>query len=103
MAQFDVYRNPSESVSRIPYLLDAQSDLLSRSTTRIVVPLARTSEFNRVMMRLNPSFEVEGIAVMMLTLELAGVPRSRLGSPIASLAKQRDTIRDALDFAFQGF
>jgi toxin CcdB len=103
MAQFDVYRNPSESADRIPYLLDTQSDLLSRSTTRIVVPLVRATEFSRVMMRLNPSFEVEGIAVTMLTLELAGVPRSRLGSPIASLATHRDAIRDAIDFAFQGF
>ena len=38
MAQFDVYRNTNPATrTRIPYLLDIQSDLLESISTRVVV------------------------------------------------------------------
>jgi hypothetical protein len=39
----------------------------------------------------------------MLTTDLAGVGKSSLGPKAGSLADKRDEIRNALDFAFQGF
>ena len=40
MAQFDVYRNANPATrTRVPYLLDLQSDLLDPLGTRVVVPL----------------------------------------------------------------
>jgi toxin CcdB len=103
MAQFDVYRNPSPDAKEIPYLLDVQSDLLAGVTTRIVVPLFHTKKFGRPARRLNPIFEIEGHAVVMSTVELAGVLPSALGARVSSLSDRRDEIRDALDFAFQGY
>lgn len=103
MAQFDVYRNPAPDSKSIPYLLDVQSDLLSGVTTRIVVPLFHHKSFGRPARRLNPVFEVEGRAVVMSTVELAGVLPSALGERVTSLADFHGDIRDALDFAFQGF
>jgi toxin CcdB len=102
MAQFDVHRNPGPDSKHVPYLLDVQSDLLSDVLTRIVVPLARATVHPKAV-RLYPEFEVEGVRVIMLTTDLAGVGKSEIGARVSSLAEHRDTIRDALDFAFQGF
>src|SRR5262245_9353408 len=103
MAQFDVYRNPGADAKTIPYLLDVQSDLLADVTTRIVVPLFHAKSYGRPARRLNPVFTVEGHSVVMSTTELAGVLPIALGARVSSLADRRDEIRDALDFAFQGY
>ena len=42
MAQWDVFRNPSErSRDEIPFLIDLQSDLLGGRATPFAAPLAR--------------------------------------------------------------
>lgn len=104
MAQFDVYRNPIRaSRTRIPYLLDVQSDLLEPLATRIVVPLCKPDVLGgKPAERLNPVFVVEGRNVLMLTPELAGVPRRVLGEQVANLAAESSTIVAALDLAITG-
>ncbi len=104
MPQFDVYRNPNPATrNRIPYLLDVQAGLLESLATRIVVPLCKPEVLaGKPAERLNPQFEIEGHKVVMLTQELAGVPRKLLGEPIRDLAAQRGPIIAALDFAFTG-
>ena len=104
MAQFDVYRNPDPaSRSRIPFLLDVQSDLLDPLATRIVVPLCRPQVLaGKAADRLNPVFGVQDRKVVMLTPELAGVPAKALGERIGSLSAERATIIAALDMVFTG-
>ncbi len=104
MAQFDVYGNANPATrARIPYLLDVQSDLLDSLATRIVVPLCKPDVLSgKPAERLNPAFEVEGRKVLMLTPQLAGVPRRILGEPVANLASERQAIVAALDLAITG-
>lgn len=104
MSQFDVYRNPNPSSrSRIPFLLDVQSGLLDSLATRIVVPLCKPELLGgKGAERLNPELEVEGRRLLMLTPELAGVPRAALGEPVANLAAVRATILAAIDLAIAG-
>lgn len=104
MAQFDVYRNThSATRTRIPYLLDVQSDLLDSLATRVVVPLCKPGLLKgRLADRLNPPFEVEGKQMAMLTPELAGVPVKTLGEPVGNLANQRVAIIAALDMVITG-
>jgi toxin CcdB len=104
MAQFDVYRNPNPATrSRVPYLLDVQAELLASLATRIVVPLARPDAVGgKPAERLNPQFELEGRRLVMLTPELAGVPRRALGERVANLAPERGAIIAALDLALTG-
>ena len=79
MAQFDVYLNPNEDTSKaIPYLLDVQADLLDRLATLVVVPLILTEEMGLAAKHLNPQFKVKGVAVVMSTAELAGIPNLAL-------------------------
>lgn len=104
MAQFDVYRNPNPATrARAPYLLDVQSDLLDSVATRIVVPLCKPDVLGgKAAERLNPTFEVDGRKLLMLTPELAGVSRKALGERVANLAAERAAIIAALDLALTG-
>lgn len=104
MAQFDVYRNPNAATrARVAYLLDVQSGLLDSLATRIVVPLCKPEILSgKPAERLNPAFEVEGRKLLMLTPELAGVPRKVLGERVANLAAERGAIIAALDLALTG-
>ncbi len=104
MAQFDVYRNANPaSRARLPYLLDVQSDLLEPLATRIVVPLCKPELLSgKPAERLNPAFQVEGRKLLMLTPEIAGVPRKALGERVTSLAAERAAIIAALDLAITG-
>ena len=104
MAQFDVYRNLNPATrSRVPYLLDVQSDLLDPLATRIVVPLCKPEVLSgKPAERLNPAFEVEGRKLLMLTPELAGVSRKALGERVANLAADRAAIIAALDLVLTG-
>ena len=104
MAQFDVYRNANPATrSRIPLLLDVQAELLESLATRLVVPLCKPEVLGgKAAERLNPQFEVEGRKLVMLTPELAGIPRKALGERVGNLADQRGAIIAALDLAFTG-
>ena len=104
MAQFDVYRNANPATrSRVPFLLDLQTDLLDSLATRVVVPLCKPEVIGgKAAERLNPQLEVEGRRLVMLTQELAGVPRKALGELAGNLASERGQIIAALDFVFTG-
>lgn len=103
MAQFDVYLN-TNTASReiIPYLLDVQSDLLDTLNTRVIVPLVLAEEMGRAAKQLCPQFKIKGVAVVMSTAELAGLPTRLLGEKVSSLKTKRDEIIAALDLLITG-
>ena len=72
-------------------------------STRVVAPLARLSERGQPAKYLNPQFEIEGVQVVMVTEQIAGIPKRAVGKKILSLAGQRDQIMDAIDFLFRDF
>jgi toxin CcdB len=101
MAQFDIYRNNNlESASAFPYLLDIQADILSGLETRVVIPL---SENVKAIQYLNPEFIIGTKTYVLLSQELAGVPKSALGEKCGSLQENRRDIIAALDFMVSGF
>jgi toxin CcdB len=98
MAQFTAYRNPNPaSRGRLPLLLDVQSPLLDDLATCVVVPLAPVARRKPVaIMRLMPTVEIDGARYIMMTPQLAGIPRKALGPPVADVATQRGSIIAAL-------
>jgi toxin CcdB len=102
MRQFDVYRNPARSTQKaMPYLVVLQSDVVSETAMVIVaalVPALKTSKPSR----LYPTFDVAGRRHMLLTPDLASIPRTALTAPITSLREKRDKIIAALDILFVG-
>ena len=104
MAQFTVCRNKNpQTRSAVPFLLDIQNDLLDGLETRVVVPLRPLSTMKGQTVRgLMPVLEVEGERFVMLTPELAGIPKSELGEPVVQVEQHRFDIIAAVDFLLTG-
>lgn len=99
MPKYDVFPNPSGD----GYLLDVQTDLLSGLNTRVVVPLLTRDHAPQPEKRLNPVFEIEGVAVVMATQFLAAVPLATLKSPVGNIEDRADAVTGAVDMLMQGF
>jgi toxin CcdB len=99
MARFDVYAAPEDD----GFLLDTQANLLSRLSTRVVVPLLPMDRAPAPADRLNPRFEVNGLSVVMATQFMAALPASELREPVASLEHRREEVLAAIDFLHQGW
>lgn len=104
MAQFVVYRNKNpQTRSTVPFLLDVQNDLLDDLETRVVVPLYPLSMMKgRTLRTLTPALEIEGERFVMLTPQIAGIPKSELGAPVARVEQHRFEIISAVDFLLTG-
>ena len=105
MAHLDVYRNTDDaSAATLPYVLDVQSNLLDGLPTCMVIPLATPDAIETLpILRLNPTISVDGRPLVVLTQDMAPVPRRMLKSPVANLSPHREEILAALDFLFTGF
>jgi toxin CcdB len=101
--QFTVYANADPgSRTRVPYLLDVQSDLIGAMGTRVVVPLISPDLAVVAATRLMPTVSVEGRPWVLDTPLLAGIPYKALGKPVADLSSERAAIMAALDLLISG-
>ena len=101
MAQFDVYRNVGKQKDSIPFVVVAQSRLFDGYRRRVVIPLVRKAELSQIPNpRLNPTFKVKSIAVVLHPLEVVSVANEHLGERVGSLVQEGDAIIAALDELF---
>ncbi|WP_369926915.1 CcdB family protein [Xanthomonas sp. NCPPB 2632] len=99
--QFHVFANPGRRTREYPFVVAVQCNAFKASHRRLVVPLVRATEFGRVEnARFNPTFNIQGIAVVLQPLGLVNVPRADLGEPLTSLTDEADRIIAALDEVF---
>jgi len=99
MARFDVYR-PKDGNE---LLLDCQADALDELDSRFVVPLLPAAAFRKTFVRLNPIFEIEGEAVVMVTQSAATIPVRSIGRRVTSLSGEHRAIMNALDMLLAGY
>ena len=104
MAQFDVYKNPSNITRKhYPYLVDIQSPYLDELATRIVIPLGKAALFkNTAMKGLTPEAVFQGERLLLLTPQISSNSKKLLKEPIGSMSHLRDEVTNALDFAIFG-
>lgn len=104
MGFLDVHANPDPaSRSRVPLLLDVQSDLLSGLSSRVVVPLYREKSIGGgAMARLTPVLAFQGQDYVAMVPELSGISRQALGTPLGTLSGARHDLVSALDLLFTG-
>ena len=102
--RFDVFRNPNPRSQRaVPYLVVLQSELLDGLPTQTVAPLVKAAAIGgKAAARLNPTFTIDGEAVVMLTQQVGSVAATTLTHRVANLDASRDVIVAALDFLFSG-
>jgi toxin CcdB len=98
MAQFDVHRNPGKHRERIPFVVIVQSSLYDGYRRRVVVPLVDKSALGKISNpRLNPTFRIKRVSVVLHPLEIVSVARENLGEKVGSLAEEGDEVIAALD------
>lgn len=104
MAQFSVYLNQNVATrEQFPYLLNVQNDLLDVLQTCVVVPLTVTTKVGyHPLSRLTPMLTVQANQYLMMTPQLAGIPKRELGEEVESLAEARHEIITAIDFLLSG-
>ena len=98
MAKFDVHRRQDSP----GYLLDLQADILSGLNTRFVAPLLPLSVAPQAARRLNPTFDIGGETVVMVTQFAGTVPLPELSQPVCSLIAHDTDITAALDMLICG-
>jgi toxin CcdB len=99
MARFDAHENPEGP----GFLLDCQADILADLSTRLVVPLLPPEYAPLPSRRLNPSLNVGGKEVVMMTHFAASVPRRALGPVVQSLVDHDSAIMNAFDMLLTGY
>lgn len=101
MVQFDVYKNKNNLTNRrAPYLLDVQNDILKSIKTRVVIPLLRdVKDFKG----LTKEFIIEDEKVYLTTSQIGTVHINELTDKICTLEKQKEEIKNSLDFLIYGF
>lgn len=98
MAQFDVHRNLGRHRDSIPFVVVVQSALFDGYRRRVVIPLVRKGELGKLPNeRLNPSFKVKNVIVVLHPLEIVSIANEQLGERVGSLATNGDAIIGALD------
>ena len=101
MAQFDVHRNKGALGDSIPFVVLVQSAQFDRYRRRVVVPLVRQTllpqDTPTVGSRMNPSFVIEGVRVVLHPLDMVSVALDQLGEVVGSLEQEGQLIADALD------
>ena len=99
MRFLDICRNPHNPVGgSTPYLLVIQGDYVEVQSTRAVVPMMRIEAASPIVSGgLMPEFVVEGLHVVMVTPELAGIPVSDIGAVVASAQDRHHEVRRAVD------
>ncbi|MFN7399153.1 MAG: CcdB family protein [Sandaracinobacter sp.] len=99
MARFDLF---ARADSGLGYLLDCQADLLAHLNTRLVVPVLPVDDAPKPARGLNPLFEIDGTAHVMVTQFAAAVLVTELGGRVVSLAERDTEIGSALDLLISG-
>ena len=101
MAQFDVHRNKGALRDSIPFVVLVQSAQFDRYRRRVVVPLVRQTLLPRdtptVGARMNPSFVIDGVRVVLHPLDMVSVAVDQLGEVVGSLERDGQIVADALD------
>jgi toxin CcdB len=105
MVAYAVHTNMSlRTRAAVPFLLYVQSDMLSQLGTRLVVPLYRQDVAGGApLTQLCPVILFQGVSLVAVVPEAAGIPMRELGPVVGDLAAHRAEILAAMDLLLTGF
>jgi toxin CcdB len=103
MQQFAVYRNRNDATRAVyPLLLNVQSDLISETGTRVVLPLMPAGGIVAPMAPLVPTLSVGAGSYVVVTPLMAAMDLADLGAFEGDLSGERTAILAAIDFLISG-
>lgn len=103
MVNFKLYKNISASRAVYPYLVDVQSSLLSDLSTRTVLPVILESAMTKPISILNPIISIEDKKYLVITQQIASIPKTSIGEEVLSVEIDRTIVLAAIDFLITGF
>lgn len=104
MRQFGVHRNRNAATrTAYPLLLNVQSDLISETGTRVVVPLIPAGHAIATRPPLAPEILLDDEPYVLATPLMTAVELSDLGTLEGDLSDERTTVLAAIDFLVSGF
>ena len=92
MARFDVYRLTDGGL-----VVDCQADFLADIGTRFIVPLMPLDDAPPANARINPTFDLEGERLVLVTQFAAAIRTSELRSRVGSLDAEHLSVTGAID------
>jgi toxin CcdB len=99
--QFDIHRNKGRQSASIPFVVVVQSAQFDRYRRRVVVPLVLRSALPAGAQvagtRMNPTFVLDGLDLVLHPLDTVSVAVDALGPCVGSLAAHGQQITDAMD------
>lgn len=100
--QFDVFPNPDVgSNAPYPFLIILQSDAVAEIGSRVIAPLIAERSI-RFLEKLMPPVTVLGRRYVIAVPDMASIPISEIGKPVANLEGERYHITAAVDLVFTG-
>ncbi len=104
MRQFDVFENPSDRTrTAIPLLLIVQHDRASETASVVVAGLAPLAKGKAMAKsRLYPVVRIASKDYVLLTPNMAAIPRTQLETRVANVDSEDRRIIDAIDMLFTG-
>nr|WP_315252889.1 CcdB family protein [uncultured Duganella sp.] len=105
MARFDIYGNTGKNRSKVPFLLDIQSNVISGLATRIVIPLRPLSLLPSVHLPTDifPMIDIDDKQYFLDTPQLGAIPLAELKNKVGSARNRQAAIQGALDRVFGGY
>lgn len=98
MARLDLHRN----LGGPGYLLDIQSEIMRRFSSRVVIPVLPFDQAPPPAGRLNPRISLQGIEHVLITQYMTAVSISDLGEVVMSLCDRDTEIVGAVDLLITG-
>ena len=103
MAALDIHANPEPRTrGAMPYVIELQANLLSDLNIRLVAPLAPARIYPSAISRLNPVIDIKGEPHVLLTQQMAALPKRLLAAPVVNAQARRYDIVAAVDFLVTG-
>jgi len=104
MKQYHIYKNLNQkSKGLYPYLIDVQTALLSNLETRITIPLTLKERIEKAIVKnLNPVLVINKKEYVLLTQQMASIPKSQFGPLVCNCMSYRNEILSAIDFLITG-
>jgi len=103
MSAFRIHRNNSASSEHYPFIIDVQSELLSSLDTRLAIPLVLSTKIaGAAIKNLNPTIYIDQSVYVVLTQQLAAIPKAVLGEELDGIDIDRNQLLSSIDFLITG-